>query len=627
MLYGETVMKKETTLCMGCMADNKDEFGDKLNTCAVCGYTGNSVFLSSYLAPETFLADRYIIGKLISYNGEGALYIAYDTAASVKVTVREYMPDTLCGRKKEEEAIEVNPQYVALYKTYLSEFVELNRSLMNAGQSLRVQKVLNVFNENNTAYVVYEYITGISLKSYLSNLGGVLPWEQVKELFTPLFTTLNLLHTKGIIHRGISPSTILLNDKSELVLINFGITASRTYASEINYEVFAGYAAPEQYSGAARHGSWTDVYGVAAVLYKVLTGQMPPNAVSRREDEGLRTPTEPMLINRNVPPSVSGAIMSGLLLDTEERTQEIGEFIDGLFETSPVSVPDSTNEILIKKPPRIAEAEASRSARSHQSRKTKDKKKTTSNAAAIAVCVMLGLVLVVFVVMMIYGDEIYNRIMNNDDEAPPAPVVTTTDNNSTPPPAQNGDTDDPPRDTQPNELFVVSDFTSRSLERTQNSNSFMFLSFIPEYEFNYDVPVGTIFEQDIPPGTEVADGTEITVKVSKGPSTIPLPDYAGMTFTEYMNLLFSLGVKYDSAPPEFHEEVARDYIIRCSINVGDIVSIAEGDTVTVVYSRGPDPALAVIEMPDDDDDDDNNDDGDDDDEHDDGDGGNDDDEA
>ena len=172
-------MKKETSLCMGCMAEIKsgeEELRENSEICAACGYAANSVFLSSYLAPSTFLKDRYIIGKLISYNGEGALYMAFDTVKNIKVTVREYMPDTLCGRKKEAEAIVVNPSCVALYKTYLSEFIELNRSLMNKDQSLRIQRASEVFSENNTAYAVYEYIAGISLKSYLSNLGGVLPW-------------------------------------------------------------------------------------------------------------------------------------------------------------------------------------------------------------------------------------------------------------------------------------------------------------------------------------------------------------------------------------------------------------------------------------------------------------------
>jgi serine/threonine-protein kinase len=596
-------MKKETSLCMGCMAEN----AGSADICAVCGYAGNSVFLSSYLAPQTFLAERYIIGKLISYNGEGALYVAFDTQNNAKVTVREYMPDTLCSRKKDEEAVEVNPQYVALYKTYLSEFTELHRTLANMGGSLRIQKVLDVFTENNTAYAVYEFITGISLKSYLSNLGGVLPWEQVRELFSPLFTTLNLIHAAGIIHRGISPSSIFLNEKGELVLIDFQITASRTCDSEINHEVCAGYAGPEQYVNTARHGSWTDVYGVAAVLYKVLTGQMPPDAVSGREDDDL---TEPMLINRNIPPSVSAAIMKGLVLDVDERTRTVNSLISGLFEAVPLSVPDTTNEILIKKP-RKAEAESQQEAQyksqtaGRSGSRNRRGKKQGSNVAAIVIFTLLGLVVLGFLIV-IMNPDIVNPWLNNGqsengDEEPAnneQPVPET-------PPVNTG-TDSvsvatPPTPSQSNEpLYAIPDFTTRRFEAIQSSNTFRFLNFVPVYEFNDEFDEGVIFEQDIEPGTDVAADTEITVKVSKGPETALLPSYDGMKRDDYMKLLSDAKIKY-SSEGEYSEGVLDDFVIRAQIGdrtiaAGDIVNIAEGDEVTVYYSLGLDPNL-VLETP------------------------------
>ena len=591
-------MKKEAPLCMGCMAEMKS--GD---ICAVCGYDRKSAYLSSYLAPSTFLADRYIIGKLISYNGEGALYLAMDTVSGVKVTVREYMPDTLCGRKKGEERVEVDSKCVALYKTYLSEFADLNRSLMNIGQSLRIQRTLDVFYENNTAYAVCEYIAGISLKSYLSNLGGVLPWEQVKELFTPLFTTLNIIHAEGIIHRGISPSTILLNDKTELILINFGITASRTYGSEINYEVYSGYAGPEQYSSTARHGSWTDVYGVAAVLYKVLTGQMPPDAISRKESadsENSDKLTAPMLINRNVPPSVSAAITKGLALGIDERTSSVGEFIDGLFSTSQSRVPDGTDEIIIKKPPRKTETEIGRAkpgARRPDYPKSRSERRT-SNAAAITVCVMLGLVFLTFIGVMIlsaanpdmFGSWTANTATNKETGSSAdgagftggAGTANVKDGAVTSR-AETG-SDEP--------LYRIPDFTSRSFEAIQNRGYYMFLKFVPEYEYNAEYPEGEIFWQDVPPDTEVVNGTEISIKVSKGPETVKLPVFKGKKFMEYENELFAAKIKYE-IKGEYSGDVAKDYVTRCSVEAGDIINIARGDTVKVYYSLGPAPALAA----------------------------------
>lgn len=589
---------------MGCMEEMNNS-----KICAVCGYADNSVFLSSYLTPATFLAERYIVGKLISYNGEGALYMAFDTKNNVKATIREYMPDTLCGRKKDEESVEVNPQYVALYKTYLSEFIELNKSLMNTGGALQIQKVLDVFTENNTAYAVYEYIKGVKLKSYLSNLGGVLPWEQVRELFTPLFTTLNLIHAEGIVHRGISPSTIFLNDKSELVLINFGITASRTYGSEINHEVYPGYAAPEQYNSTARHGSHTDVYSIAAVLYKVLTGQMPPEAISRAEDDVL---TEPSLINRNIPPSVSAAIMKGLIYNEQERTGTVNGFITGLFEALPVSVPDSTNEILIRKPLRKAEDEEtlfSQNSYTSGSRRNNPKKNKGSYAAAITVCVMLGLVLIAFITVIVLSarnpdlfgdwgakDPVTETEKNKNDEPENSNQSPSADSEKS-----EAEFNDKTNQPQNESLYIIPDFTAREYEKIKNNAAYEFLIFTATYEFNADFNEGVIFYQDKPHDTEVSKGTEISVKVSKGPENAALPSYLNHKRDDYTKILSEAKIKY-TVMGEYHDEIEMGTVIRCSvqkngsspensdaIQAGYIINLANGETVTVYFSLGPDP--------------------------------------
>ena len=133
--------------------------------------------LASYLQPKTFLAGRYIIGRLLSYNGEGALYLAFDTKNSIRVTIKEYMPDTLCRRKKGEDFVTVNPESIVLYKTYLAEFTDLNHRLKTTPHTISIQRVLDVFQENNTAYAVFEFIEGTTLKTYLASVGGKLSWE------------------------------------------------------------------------------------------------------------------------------------------------------------------------------------------------------------------------------------------------------------------------------------------------------------------------------------------------------------------------------------------------------------------------------------------------------------------
>ncbi len=571
-------MKTETTLCMGCMCEKNYE-----GECRNCGYSDNAPYLSSYLAPKTFLADRYIIGKLISYNGEAACYMGYDAKEEKRVIIKEYMPDTLCTRSKDTEPITVNPDCLPLYKTYLSEFIDLNKSLMKSSNVSNIQTVEGIFSANNTAYAVLEYINGMPLKTYLSGCGGTMTWEEVKELFPPILTTLSLIHGFGIIHRGLSPTTIYVTDKQELKLTGFGISASRTADSDINCEVFAGYAPPELYSSAERNGSWTDVYGIAAVLYRVLTGQVPPDAQARLEEDKL---IEPMLINRNIPDNVSHVLMKGLGLHQAQRIQTITEFVDRLFE-QPKHVVENSAEISISKTaPKSAEGAYSPDLAEKPAPRKKPpvkhkKKKKKSNVPAI-VGIVFGLVVVIGFIIAILLPT-----MNSGKE----PVQTTTTTVATTEPEA---TTAPPVTTAPAEVtttgteigYVLPDFTNRVFDSIKDSPKYSYLNFVPTYEFNNEYGDGVIFEQDLESGTTVTSGTTINIKISKGAEFVPLPDYIGIDVEAYKEMLSSLNIKYETKQREDTEHKA-GIVIECSAEIGENINVAEGQTVTVYYAVAP----------------------------------------
>ena len=165
-------MTEINRLCLGCMNEKESD-----GPCEKCGYSNDAPYLPSYLAPGTILNDRYIVGKLLSYNGEGATYIGFDKVTGAKVTVKEYMPDTLCSGKKGDPQIVVDANRLPLYKTYMSEFVELNKALLKARAMTHIQTVLDIIPQNNTAYVIFEFINGITLKAYLANCSGELTWD------------------------------------------------------------------------------------------------------------------------------------------------------------------------------------------------------------------------------------------------------------------------------------------------------------------------------------------------------------------------------------------------------------------------------------------------------------------
>ena len=315
---------KELGLCLGCMNElNAD------GTCDNCSYGSDVPRIQPYLAPDSTLDNRYLVGRLLTYNGEGASYISYDNITHEKVVIREYFPDTFCTRSRNSDSVTVNPDCLAKYKTYMSEFAEVNKTLSRLRNLQNIQPTIDMFSQNNTTYAVYPYVEGLSLKKFLQSNSGRLSWEHVKKMFPPVFTTLSLAHNAGVIHRGISPENIIVTVKGELKICGFCISAIRTSNSELTPELYSGYAAPEQYSSLEWQGAWTDVYAISAVLYRILTGCVPTEAYRRIGNDDL---IEPIKINPDIPPEISRIIMRGMAVRSEDRIQSITELVTKLFD-------------------------------------------------------------------------------------------------------------------------------------------------------------------------------------------------------------------------------------------------------------------------------------------------------
>lgn len=586
----EDLMSKETELCLGCM----EKIGSE-KECPRCGYCKGDGHIASYLAPGIMLNGRYLIGRLICYNGESGLYIGYDMAEERKVTVREYMPETLCARKENSSEIEVYSDHLPLYKTYLAEYIELHRTLMTSDLSGSIQPVLNVFTGNNTAYAVMDYIEGIGLKTYLSSCGDVLSWEQVKHLFAPILTTLGMLHSKGIIHRGLCPNTLLVTEKKELRIIGFGISASRTADSDIACEVFSGYAAPEQYSSARRNGSWTDIYGISAVLYRCLTGKTPQSAQERLENDTL---VEPSLVNRAIPSNVSKVIMKGLSLEVSDRISNINEFVDRLFE-QPQPVVDSSAEIRVPTHRTASNARPTQSGKSTpsrpaQSNNRKSGKKRDSSMKYIIICCAMGVAIVIFLlVILISAATGGNSVEEVTTTLTEAVEVTNTESDLT---EATTEESEQTTTTAKTDLYVLPDFKGRKFDSISEDGRYSYLTLVPTYEFNNDYESGMIFEQDIESGTTVGSGTTINLKVSKGAAKVALPDYANMTVESYKELLGKLNIKYETKMEET-DKVKEGYVSRCSVEVGTEIDVANGETVVVYTALTPAPTEASATEP------------------------------
>lgn len=570
--------------CMGCMSPKEYE-----GPCTVCGYIDNTAYPPRFLAPRTLLANRYLVGKLLSYNGEGARYLGFDEERGQPVELREYFPDTLCSRKKDTETVAVNDGCLPLYKSYLSEYADLYKALMNHNESESIRRILGIFAANNTGYVVMEHLNAKPLSVCLEEDGFPRGFAEVRELFPPLLTALNLLHSHGILHRGLSPESIRVDERGRLKLTAFGISASRTENSSISCELFAGYAAPEQYDVSERQGTWTDIYGICAVLYRILTGTEPQEANSRELDDLLE---EPCLLNPDVPQNVSDTIMAGLRLRQDERIRTVNELVGRLFEapkpaTEEIEAPDGPirpavfpENRPVYTPPARKNVPARRPVPQKSAKKQKEK---TSIGTIVGVSVFLAVV-AGFIIAIAYFSQASQQLMQQTAET--TPVLTT------PPPVTTPAETSPPQSLTAApvssggsaERILLPDFRNRFYSTLENRYSM--LKFNPTYDYNSQYAEGIVFEQDIAPNTEVVGGTEINVKVSKGPESVPLPDYIGKKLEEYTALLSEAGIKYDTAG-ETTGEVKEGYVVRCSKEIGDPVLLSEDEKVIVYFAVKP----------------------------------------
>lgn len=566
-------MTEINRLCLGCMNEKEND-----GPCEKCGYSNDAPYLPSYLAPGTVLNDRYIAGKLLSYNGEGATYIGFDKVTGTKVTIKEYMPDTLCSRKKGDPQIVVDPNQLPLYKTYMSEFVELNKALLKARSMTHIQTVLDIFPQNNTAYVIFEFINGITLKNYLANCSGELTWDRVKELFPPILTTLSLVHSAGIIHRGISPQTILVTEKNELKLIDFQISAGRTTGTEIACEMYPGYSAPEQYSSAEWQGTWTDVYGISATLYRVLTGCVPAESISRLGNDNC---PEPMVINRNVPSHVSKVIMNGLKLNTSNRIQTITELVVKLFEQPKFNTAEQEAVRPVQRVKRIEVTEEPEKAPVQKSTNAKGKKKKQNNKAAIiATIIVCGVIIIGFgIAIAVLAMTDNNTSSSYDPNYYSAPESAA----SSSAPETTAATTTVSSDTMPDIVYGCPTFTGALFTSIQDTYNFVKIN--AEYKFDDTVANGIVISQSIKPDTEITEGTEIKLVVSKGPSSIALPDYTGLKVDKYTAMLSQRNVKFEKKETGDTNGVKAGYVVKCSKKVGEKVDVANSETVTVYYAK------------------------------------------
>lgn len=307
-------------LCMNCMREKGND-----EQCPHCHFHNDSLQLPPFLPMHTVLNDRYIVGAVLDSNGDGTTYMGFDTSTETPVHIREFFPDTFAKRAESGTAVLIRSGTENEYSAMLGSFLDLWGKLLKMNGLSALVKVTDLFETNNTAYAVSEHVEKAqSLRDYLlSTKGGYLSWKDARVMFMPVLSTLATLHSAGIIHRGISPATLYLYPDRKIRIAGFSIPECRTVNAGLTTEIFPGYTPVEQLGVQSATGPWTDIYAFAAVLYRVLIGSTPIDAMVRMRDDEMMIPAE---FADKLPDYVIGALINALQVLPEDRTRNVESF-------------------------------------------------------------------------------------------------------------------------------------------------------------------------------------------------------------------------------------------------------------------------------------------------------------
>lgn len=312
-------------LCMNCFSVK-----GPYEVCRYCGYVeGTPPEQPHYLRPGTVLKGHFIVGTAIGVGGFGITYKCYDATLGVIVAIKEFFPVGLVNRSPGEMKVGLlSGEKEKQYKNQIKRFLMEAQSIAQFGKANDIVNVFDYFEENNTAYIVMEYIDGVLLKDYLEKQGALSP-DIAMTIIEPVVEALKKIHASGIIHRDISPDNIFIAGEDSVKVFDFGaaILNDESGAKEGEKVIKVGYSAPEQYRDSAGQGYFTDIYSIGAILYQMITGQKPIESTEREYKDELKSPLE---LGFDIEPNLDRAIMEALAVQPALRFQGIQQFDDAI---------------------------------------------------------------------------------------------------------------------------------------------------------------------------------------------------------------------------------------------------------------------------------------------------------
>lgn len=283
------------------------------------------------LKPGVILKERYKIEEVIGAGGFGITYRAWDPLLQSYVAIKEYYPSGIATRSTDSSKVCVPVgQEQREYHRGRIRFLKEAQDVARFQSEPNIVSIYDYLEENDTAYMVMEYLHGCTLKQYIREHGGRLDTDHILHICLSVLDALAVVHKAGMIHRDISPENIFICEDLTVKLIDFGAAKQVYLDGEQTMSVVLkpGYAPPEQYAKKDKQGSWTDIYALGATLYFAATGEKPEESFGRVLEDTIKPVCE---VNPEIPRAMSQVIMRAMSVKIEDRYQTVEAMREALL--------------------------------------------------------------------------------------------------------------------------------------------------------------------------------------------------------------------------------------------------------------------------------------------------------
>lgn len=491
-------MRDLDNLCANCWEELTEG-----SVCAECGYDNDTQNDSVYLKTKTVIAGQYVIGNIIKIESDSVTYSGYDGQLDKPILIREFFPKGIASRFDDSDELHVRQKYVNEFARYKKSFYNLWTTMQKLHNLSAVVPVYDLAEANGTYYAIIEKTESVPLREYLlRNEEGYIVWDTARLMFMPVLTTIEALHSNGIVHGSITPDNLVLCRDGKVHLAPFPITEASDQATAMEFTENDGYTALEQYNNKHRICAATDIYSFSACIYRALVGSNPPSAVSREANDKLMIPNT---IAEKIPMHVIKALVNGLQIYPEKRVKTVEDFRE-LLDAAPAvkAKAAAEQEDIYQKGAKGGYPEYNES--------NGDKKRK----AVVAILVILIVAAIAAAVYVVQFSGLIDNGKNN----------TTT--------------------TQPVKTYQVPNFSGVGYTQSDIENNGAWneqFKFTFQGEYSADTEEGIIFKQSVAAGETVDQGSEIILTVSKGIQTQTVPDVRGLALDEATKQLEDLGFK------------------------------------------------------------------------------------